>query len=223
MTKELSVPNSDNIKSFVKLVSHAPPKDSVKNHPLASGVKFIPIGHIEAMMDKIFKLWNVEVLREGQLLNSIYVVVRVNYLHPALNEWQHQDGLGAVAIQTDKDKSAADIAHIKSNAIMLALPAAKSFAIKDAVEHIGKSFGRDLNRKDIMVFSNETATGVNLTNQLITVSQIKELQIRSQEYSGLNEEDAIHWFHEIIGCQYSQVRKFEFDEVVRKLENERMV
>ena len=30
----------------------------------------------------------------------------------------------------------------------MAAPAAKSYAIKDAVEHLGKMFGRDLNRSD---------------------------------------------------------------------------
>lgn len=36
---------------------------------------------------------------------------------------------------------------------MKALPAAKSYAIKDACEHIGKLFGRDLNRTDTLVHS----------------------------------------------------------------------
>jgi hypothetical protein len=35
----------------------------------------------------------------------------------------------------------------------MALPSAKSYAIKDAAEHFGAIFGRDLNRKDIIQFS----------------------------------------------------------------------
>lgn len=225
MSNEVAVVDekAEAVKAFVKLVSHAPPKDSVKNHPLASGVKFIPIGHIEAMMDKVFKLWRVEILREGQLLNSIYVTVRLHYLHPIIGEWLSQDGVGAVAIQTDKGKSAAELVHVKSNAIMLALPAAKSFAIKDAAEHIGKTFGRDINRRDTLAFSSEAATGINPTNQLVLVKDIEELQRKAQEYSGLSEIGAAEWFYELIGCQYSQVKKYELEHVLRKLQDERMV
>jgi ABC-type transporter lipoprotein component MlaA len=34
----------------------------------------------------------------------------------------------------------------------MALPIAKTFAIKDATGHLGKIFGRDLNRKDTIPF-----------------------------------------------------------------------
>ncbi len=34
----------------------------------------------------------------------------------------------------------------------MALPMAKSYAIKDACDHFGKLFGRDLNRKETMGF-----------------------------------------------------------------------
>jgi hypothetical protein len=46
---------------------------------------------------------------------------------------------------------------MNSKAIQLWLPAAKSFAIKDAIEHIGRVFGRDLSRKDSLEYS-ETFT-----------------------------------------------------------------
>jgi len=143
---------------FLQVVNMDPPEGIVKDHPLAPGVKYIPIDKIELMLTKIFQQWYPEVLKTGQLLNSIEVTVRLHYLHPITKQWQFSDGVGAVAIQTDKGKSAADLAAIKSNAIMLALPAAKSFAIKDAAEHIGKVFGRDLNRKDTMAFTPAYAT-----------------------------------------------------------------
>jgi hypothetical protein len=208
---------------YLTIVNHQPPKDHVHNHPIADGVKYIPIGIIETMLTKVFRHWNVEILREGQLLNSIYVTVRVNYLHPITKEWEHQDGVGAVAIQVDKGKNASELGAIKSNAIMLALPSAKSFAIKDAAEHIGRAFGRDMNRKDTLAFNTYTDTGLTPMNTLITVPQIKELSKLSMEYSGLNEEDAAQWFYEIIGIQYSQVKKIEFEPVKQKLEDERNV
>lgn len=143
---------------FLKIVNQEPPQQFVKDHPLAKGVKYIPIDKVELMLTKIFQHWYPEILKTGQLLNAVEVTVRLHYLHPITNEWQFSDGVGAVAIQTDAGKTAADLSAVKSNAVMLALPAAKSFAIKDAAEHIGRVFGRDLNRKDTMAFSPSYAT-----------------------------------------------------------------
>lgn len=208
--------------NYLKVVNQSPPKDYVLNHPLQAGVKYIPISVVETMLTKVFRHWYVEILREGQLLNSVYVTVRLHFLHPITKEWEHHDGVGAVAIQVDKGKNASDLGAIKSNAIMLALPSAKSYAIKDAAEHIGRAFGRDINRKDVMPFQDDKSN-INMTNQLILVGQIKELEQKTMEYTGLTASDAADWFQEIIGIQYSQVRKFEFDAVLKKIEEERIV
>lgn len=147
---------------FLQVVNINPPTKYIKDHPLAKGVKYIPIEKIEMMLTKIFQNWFVEVLREGQILNSVYVTVRVNYKHPITGEWLHQDGLGAVPIQVDRGENASNLSAIKSNAITLGLPSAKSYAIKDACEHIGKLFGRDLNRKDTIAYSPSYATDENI-------------------------------------------------------------
>lgn len=143
---------------FLAVVNQEPPKQFVKDHPIAKGVKYIPIDKIEMMLTKIFQQWYVEVLRESVMLNSISVTARLHYKHPITGEWQHQDGVGAMAIQVDKGETASNLAAIKSDAVMKGLPAAKSYAIKDAAEHIGKVFGRDLNRKDTMAFTPSYST-----------------------------------------------------------------
>ena len=143
---------------FLQVVNQEPPKQFIKEHPIAKGVKYVPIDKVEMMLTKIFQQWYVEVLREGQLLNAVYVTIRLHYRHPVTGEMNHQDGVGAMQIQVDQGKNASDLGAIKSNAIMLGLPAAKSYAIKDAAEHIGKVFGRDLNRKDTMAFVPSYAT-----------------------------------------------------------------
>ncbi len=145
---ETFVANDD----FLKVVNQEPPKQFIKPHPLAPNVRYIPIDKVEMMLTKIFQQWRVEIIGSGQLLNAVYVNVRLHYKHPVNHEWTFQDGTGAMAIQVDKGKDASDLGAIKSNAIMLALPAAKSYAIKDAAENIGKVFGRDINRKDTMAF-----------------------------------------------------------------------
>lgn len=159
---------------FLSVVNQEPPKQFIKEHPIAKGVKYLPIDKVELMLTKIFQTWYVEVLKTGQLLNSIEVTIRLHYKHPISNEWLHQDGVGASPIQVDKGENASNLSAIKNNAIMLALPAAKSFATKDAAENIGKVFGRDINRKDTMAFIPSYSTRQGKTLMTKQKNAIKE-------------------------------------------------
>lgn len=136
---------------YLAVVNQKPHTSWVTSHSFAKDVDYIPIGVIEALLTQLFQQWRVEVIETKQLLNSIAVTVRLHYLNP-ISGWTFHDGVGAVPIQTDKGKSPADLASIKNDAIMKSLPAAKSYAIKDAADHIGVLFGRDLNRKDVIDF-----------------------------------------------------------------------
>lgn len=151
---------------FNMLVNQEPPASWIKNHPTAKKEKllengqtikvpidYLPIEKVEFMLHRIFQEWKIELLREGQLFNSVYASVRLHYKHPISGEWFFHDGAGAVGVQTDAGKSAADLSAIKASAVQIALPAAISYALKDAAEHIGKLFGRDLNRKDTLPFT----------------------------------------------------------------------
>ena len=134
------------------LLNQQPVQQWVKTHPFAKSVKYIPIDKVEFMLTRIFQHWRSEVLKTEQLFNSVAVTVRLHYKDPVSGEWSYHDGVGAVGIQTDKGATAGDLSAIKQNAVMLALPAAKSYAIKDAAEHLGSLFGRDINRKDVIGF-----------------------------------------------------------------------
>jgi len=85
--------------------------------------------------------------------------VRIHLKHPVTGEMFFIDGVGAAELQTKSGASAADLSAINKGAVMMALPMAKSYAIKDAAEHLGKLFGRDLNRKETMAYT----TDANLT------------------------------------------------------------
>jgi hypothetical protein len=139
--------------SFNWLMNQEPRKEWIKENKYAGNSKYIPIGIIETLLQKIFKNPRVEVLREGVMFNAVYVCIRLHYFSPASGQWEFQDGLGAQELQTKSGASAADLAAINKGAVMMALPIAESYAIKDASEKIGKLFGRDLNRKDTMGFS----------------------------------------------------------------------
>jgi hypothetical protein len=151
----------------LKAITNEPPiQKFIKQHPFAKGVKYIPIDKIEFLLDRIFQQWRVEVKDYQQLFNSVTVSVRLHYLDPITGQWNYHDGVGAVGIQTDKGKAASDLTAVKQDAVMKALPAAKSYAIKDAAEHFGALFGRDLNRKDTMAF--------NRTRKVVTLKELRE-------------------------------------------------
>lgn len=119
-----------------------------------NGIPYIPIGILETLMQKIFGRVRYEVKDYKLLANSVCVSMRVHYWNSARNDWDFQDGLGAIPIQISKDKGqwAIDFANMNSKAIQLALPGAESFAMKDAIEKIGRVFWRDISRKDAMEY-----------------------------------------------------------------------
>lgn len=137
---------------FNLLMNQAPEPKWIKQNPYAGNTNYIPIGILETLLQRIFKEFKVEVMREGQLFNAVYVTIRLHYLNPVSGEWSYHDGVGSAQIQTKAGASPADLASINNNAVMMALPMAKSYAIKDACDHFGKLFGRDLNRKEVMGF-----------------------------------------------------------------------
>jgi hypothetical protein len=135
------------------LLNQPVPKQWVKQNKFANNTSYLPIDKVEFMLTRIFQKWRVEILREGPLFNSVYATVRLHFLDPITGEWDYHDGTGAMPVQTDAGKSASDLAAIKTAAIQMALPGAVSYAIKDAAEHLGTLFGRDLNRKDTINFT----------------------------------------------------------------------
>lgn len=146
-----------------KLLLNQPPHNSwLKSHPIAKTKdsagnsvpsQYIPIDKIEFMLDRIFQEWKIEVLQAVVMFQSIAVTIRLHYKNPVTGQWQFHDGVGAKSVQVNQGSSAADLSAIKDAAVQMALPSAKSYAIKDAAEHLGGLFGRDLNRRDTVMFA----------------------------------------------------------------------
>lgn len=133
------------------LLNHEPKKDWIKEN---NGIKYIPVSIIEYLLTSIFIKWRVEIKETRVIANSVCVTVRLLVQDPVTFEWDYNDGVGAVPIQTKKGCGPSDFENIQFNSIMLAAPAAESYAIKDAAEKFGKLFGKDLNRKDILDYHN---------------------------------------------------------------------
>lgn len=145
------------------ILNTPPPAAWIKEHPHIPGWKYIPIDKVEYLLLKIFKRYSVKVRKTGMLMNAVEVTVRVKYFDPVTGEMVSQDGVGACELQTQAKSGALkmDMSNVNRGAVSMALPIAKTLAIKDATDHIGKIFGRDLNRKDVLQFEPD----MNLINR----------------------------------------------------------
>jgi hypothetical protein len=134
------------------LLNQPPAAGWVKDHPLAKGVKYIPIERIEYLLTRLFLKWKVEVKTIQTIANSCVVTVRLHYQNIEDSEWSWQDGIGAAPIQTEAKAGAMEWDKVRTDSVMKSAPAAESYAVKDAAEKIGKIFGKDLNRKDEIIY-----------------------------------------------------------------------
>lgn len=162
------------------ILSTPPPATWVKVHPFIKGYNYLPIDKVEYLLRRCFKKYQIEVLKTAQLFNAIEVTVRVHYLNPATNEMMFHDGVGAQELQTKKDSGNLnlDMSNVNKGSVMMALPIAKSIAIKDACDHFGDLFGANLNRKDIVQFTGDTEL---LSAEAIHISKEKERVIKHIE------------------------------------------
>lgn len=151
-------------------LNQQPPANWVKVHPFIKNYKYLPIDKVEFLLRKFYKSYKIEVLKTGLLLNCVEVTVRVNYLDPITGEWMFHDGVGAEELQTQKDTGTLkiDMSNLNKGAVKMALPIAKTIAIKDACDHFGEIFGASLNRKDIIQF--------NVDSKLTDLAKTKEEQ-----------------------------------------------
>jgi len=171
---------------FNLLMNQQPEPKWVLENKYAGNSKYIPIGILETLLQRIFKEFKVEVMREGTMFNSVYVTIRLHYLHPISNQWSYHDGVGSAQIQTKAGASPADLSSINNNAVMMALPMAKSYAIKDACDHFGKLFGRDLNRKETMIFGvDKNLNKDEQLNEIIRLFEENTEKIPANEFSNI--------------------------------------
>lgn len=140
------------------LLSKDPPASWVKQHPYIKSYRYLPIDKIEYLLRQVFREYEIEILREGQSFNGIYVVARVHYRDIVTGEMKFHDGIGATELQTKKNGVVSNFADINPGAISMAYPIAKTVAIKDACDHFGRLFGSDLNRKDLVEIKQPVTT-----------------------------------------------------------------
>src|SRR5690625_4475668 len=157
---------------------------------------YIPVDKVEFLLKKIIQTYCIEIREVKQIANSIEVTVRIHYNHPVTGDKMFQDGAGAAPIKVDKGHSASDMQHINSSAVMTGIPAAKSFAKKDAAEELGDMFGANINRKDALAGKGSYASTEEIAskqqlgrvkNFIQNCTSIEEIETVPEEYMELEE------------------------------------
>jgi len=169
------------------ILNAEPKKEWIKIHPYVTGLKYIPVERIEYLLTIIFTKWRLEIKDAKLLANSVVVTVRVHVKDPISGEWDWQDGIGAAPIQVGKGSGAVDFDKMKSSALQIAAPAAESYAFKDAAEKFGKIFGKDLNRKDIIAYTEQIKKSITRISE--TPARIKAIITNQLKTLGVNIDD----------------------------------
>lgn len=190
----------------IKFLNNHPKKEWIKEHPFAKGVDYLPVGKVEMLLDSIFGRWNFEVVDYKMVGNSITVHIRLTVINPVTGESIVRDGLGAVPLELeatkyDKDKKdqygnpvivkqgsrhAMDFEYLSRTAVMKNLPAAKSFALKDAADTLGNLFGRSLNRSEKDNF-------VDMYNQKKENFDVFSDEVKEKINSFKDADDLLDW------------------------------
>lgn len=153
------------------ILNSEPAPSWIKEHPMVSWLKYLPIERVEYLLTCIFSRWESHIKEVKLIANSVVVIIELRCQNPLdPTDWIIQTWVGAMPIQVNKGKGAIDFNEMKSWAIQIWAPAAESYAIKDAAEKLGKIFGKDLNRKDVMSYIDR----IQNTNELMEKQSIIE-------------------------------------------------
>ena len=152
-TKELETINKTVAKqklteiTYKQILDNNPPKSIIRHHQYGK-FDYLPITAVERLLDGLFAGWSAEILREGHVVNGFYIVVRLTAHIPNSNKVLTADGIGFAEFQTVKGASPTDFTKLMQGAGIMAIPKAKTEAIKNAAKSFGNLFGRNLLRND---------------------------------------------------------------------------
>jgi len=140
------------LDAFGKKLNEKPNSAIVKTNKYAGNAKYVPIQYMEALLDKLFMgLWEVVNINHTIDVNSVTVTLDLRVFHPVARIWITRAGIGSVPVEISKDTG-----KISSKALHKNVPAAKSFAFRNAAQSLGSRFGRNLNRENEITYTEDT-------------------------------------------------------------------
>lgn len=140
------------LEVWTKQFNAEPDRDAVKVNRMANNSAYLPISHIENLLDKyFFGLWSTDEFKWENIANELVGSITLRVRHPLTGEVITRTGVGGVQIRVNKETG-----KKVTNALVADVPHLKAECIKNAAKSIGKVFGRDLGRKSEDVDSFET-------------------------------------------------------------------
>jgi hypothetical protein len=137
------------VEGYLKHLHEQPKKTEQAVNKQAGGALYVPIGISEMKLDKLTGgLWSTKNESKQIVANELLVSIEVEYFHPVAKVWLTRLGVAAVPIQQSRGASITDMDAKIKNALVKNYPAVKAQAFKNAVQSIGRTFGRDLNRSE---------------------------------------------------------------------------
>jgi hypothetical protein len=151
------------LQNYSKLNNQKVEEGKLKEHPFVRGTRYLPISYMEMALDRIyFGLWSTENFRWEVAMNEIVASMDVKVFHPVQKAWISRTGAAALKVMTDKipeemastmskqdmNKWHLNTENKKPNALEAGgFAKLKAECFKNAVQSLGKYFGRDANRK----------------------------------------------------------------------------
>lgn len=131
------------------LLNQKPPDNWLK---VQDGVKHLPIDKVRYLLTKIFVDWYEDIKNVQVIANSVVVTCTLHYKNPLTDVWQQMDGIGAAPINTKKGAKAMQWDEIVHDSVHKCAGAADAFALKNAAKKLGRIFGADLMKEDVISY-----------------------------------------------------------------------
>lgn len=138
------------LQRFQEALSAQPKSDEVVVNKYANGTRYIPISHVEMLLDEYyFGLWETVDFTHSVVVNEIVGQLTLRVFHPIGKVWISRIGTASTQIRQEKGASISDVNAKIKNALEMDMPHLKSDCLKNAAKSLGPRFGRDLNRGHI--------------------------------------------------------------------------
>ena len=152
MTEHKSIDVSK-YEAFLTKLNQQPDEKELAVNKYANNSKYLPISFVETQLDELFLgLWQTEDFKYSIVANEVVGVITLKVFHPIAQTWISKIGAAAVPIQqrSKENGGSGDITNISDkivNTLVKDFPHLEAMCIVSAAKKLGKTFGRDLNRK----------------------------------------------------------------------------
>jgi len=195
-----SIDHKKRLQQFMQIVHKSPAKGDVQTNSHANNTQYLPISYIEMQLDELFfGLWETKDFKWQTVANEIIGSITLRVFHPVANHWIERTGAAATMIRQQGGADLTDVSKKIKNALEMDFPHLKADCTVNAARSLGKSFGRDLNRKFWDAYNpliQQEASGIEAQSETPEMKQ--ETDIRKQvEKINTNEVLSVR-YHEIL-------------------------